>query len=87
MRNNRWNSLDCVIITHLFSSFFYKCFYLYADFRLYINNNYPYVLDTFYKFGDLMGSDSAQIRKIDAAYWEQTAATAAAKPSSTSSST
>jgi len=39
------------------------------DFRQYMNDNFPIVLDGYYSFGEFMGRDS-RIRAVDRAYWD-----------------
>lgn len=39
----------------------------FADFRLYMHNNYPYVLNLYYTVGEKIGDSN--IREIDNKYW------------------
>ncbi|KAG4072281.1 hypothetical protein HA402_004213 [Bradysia odoriphaga] len=39
------------------------------DFRQYMNDNFPTILEGYYSFGEFMGSDP-RIRGIDKAYWD-----------------
>lgn len=41
------------------------------DFRLYLRDNYPSILEIYYKTGEYLGS--SQTRSIDLAYWESQA--------------
>ncbi|TDG53538.1 hypothetical protein AWZ03_000353 [Drosophila navojoa] len=41
------------------------------DFRRYINENYPYALDYYYKIGEIVGDSKA--RETDANFWRSSA--------------
>ena len=45
----------------------------FLDFRYYINENYPIILESYYKFGELLGE--SKIRKLDNIEWSATKAT------------
>ncbi|KAH8376823.1 hypothetical protein KR093_001473 [Drosophila rubida] len=42
------------------------------EFRQYINENYPFALDYYYKIGEIVGDSN--IRQTDANYWSSQAA-------------
>lgn len=56
--------------------FFYLILYaisyiLTLEFRQYIGENYPPVLEYYYRFGELISrGQTSSIRKIDSTYWE-----------------
>lgn len=37
--------------------------------RKYLKDNYPFLLDTYYKAGEYFDSDLKRIREVDEAYW------------------
>lgn len=41
-----------------------------SEFRHYMSQNYPIVLESYYKFGELLGNNRA--REIDSAVWTKT---------------
>ncbi|XP_059621307.1 uncharacterized protein LOC132264966 [Phlebotomus argentipes] len=41
-----------------------------SEFRKYMNENYPYFLEGFYRVGELLGK-GAEIRQLDAAQWNR----------------
>ncbi|KAH8263749.1 hypothetical protein KR044_013369 [Drosophila immigrans] len=44
----------------------------FSEFRQYINENYPFALDYYYKIGEIVGDSN--IRQTDASYWSSQAA-------------
>lgn len=42
-------------------------FFFFSEFRQYINDNFPFVLDYYYKVGEVIGNSN--LREIDATIW------------------
>lgn len=41
---------------------------MFAEFRYYLSQNYPFILEGYYKLGEKLGGET-NIRQIDSAYW------------------
>ncbi|XP_022901648.2 protein CEBPZOS [Onthophagus taurus] len=55
--------------------FFGGCYYVYhklntdRDFRFYMHNNFPKILNYYYSLGERIGGTGERIKEIDQAYW------------------